>query len=62
VYINHFLWEYSYLNQYNKLLIDTLINNKEWIIKDSYVVIPDSGWALLKKFNLIYTEEEFKKQ
>jgi len=42
VYINHFLAEYNYLNNYNKLLLDTLINNKNALIKDSFVVIPDS--------------------
>jgi hypothetical protein len=42
VYINHFLSEYNYLNKYNKLLLDTLINNKDALIKDAYVVIPDS--------------------
>ena len=62
IYINRFLWEYNYLNEYNKLLLDTLINNKEAIIKNTYVVIPDSGTKLLKEFNLIYSEEEYKKQ
>jgi hypothetical protein len=42
VYINHFLNEYNYLNNYNKLLLDTLINNKDALIKNSFVVIPDS--------------------
>ncbi|MFK7780010.1 MAG: hypothetical protein QM490_02585 [Candidatus Gracilibacteria bacterium] len=60
VYINHFLAEYNYLNNYNKLLLDTLINNKDALIKDAFVVIPDSGSELLKNFNLIYTEDEIK--
>jgi len=60
VYINHFLSEYNYLNNYNKLLLDTLINNKDALIKDSFVVIPDSWTALLKNFNLIYDENEYK--
>jgi hypothetical protein len=42
VYINHFLNEYNYLNEYNKILLDTLINNREALIKDAFVVIPDS--------------------
>jgi hypothetical protein len=41
-YINHFLYEYNYLNKYNKELLDVLILNKEALIKDSFVVIPDS--------------------
>ncbi len=61
VYINHFLNEYNYLNRYNKLLLDTLINNKDALIKGAYVVIPDSGTELLKKFNLIYDEKDIKK-
>lgn len=60
VYINHFLSEYTYLSNYNKILLDTLINNKDALIKNSFVVIPDSGTELLRNFNLIYTEEEFK--
>jgi len=61
VYINHFLAEYNYLSNYNKLLLDTLINNKDALIKDTFVVIPDSGTQLMKQFNLIYTEAELKK-
>jgi len=61
VYINHFLAEYNYLNNYNKLLLDTLINNKNALIKDSFVVIPDSWTSLLKNFNLIYDESDYKK-
>jgi len=60
VYINHFLAEYNYLNNYNKVLLDTLINNKDALIKDAFVVIPDSSAWMLKKFNLLYTEEEYK--
>jgi len=61
VYINHFLSEYNYLNKYNKLLLDTLINNKDALIKDAYVVIPDSWTQLLKKFDLIYDEKTLKR-
>ncbi len=60
VYINHFLSEYNYLNKYNKLLLDTLINNKDALIKNAYVVIPDSWSTLLKKFDLIYDENQYK--
>jgi len=61
VYINHFLNEYVSLNNYNKKLLDTLINNKDALIKDAFVVIPDSWAELLKSFNLIYDENEIKK-
>lgn len=62
VYVNHFLTEYNYLNEYNKQLLDTLINNKDAIIKDSFIVIPDTGTAVLRKFDWIYTEDEYKTQ
>jgi len=42
IYINKFLIDYSYLNDYNKKLLDTLINNKEALVKEAYVVIPDT--------------------
>jgi len=60
IYINHFLSEYSYLSEYNKLLLDTLINNKEALIKDAFVVIPDSWAELLRSFDLLYSEDDFK--
>jgi len=60
VFINQLINQYTYLNSYNKILLDTLINNKEAIIKDAYIVIPDSGTQLLKSLNLIYSEANFK--
>lgn len=61
VFINKFIQNYTSLNNYNKVLLDTLINNKEIIIKNTYVVIPDSWNQLLKELNLIYNEAEIKK-
>ncbi|MBT3726873.1 hypothetical protein HOG21_04145 [bacterium] len=43
IYINHFLERYNFLNNYNKRLLDTLINNKDALIKNTYIVLPDSG-------------------
>lgn len=60
VFINKFLNSYTILNNYNKLLLDTLINNKEILIKNTQVVIPDSWNSLLKKMNLIYEEDDWK--
>ncbi|MDD2907464.1 MAG: hypothetical protein PHH98_02375 [Candidatus Gracilibacteria bacterium] len=60
IYINKFLLDYTYLNEYNKKLLDTLINNKEALIKDAYVVIPDTGTSLLKDFDLLYDEATYK--
>ncbi|EKE28057.1 MAG: hypothetical protein ACD_3C00106G0016 [uncultured bacterium (gcode 4)] len=59
-----FLWKfidsYVILNEYNKVLLDTLINNKEALIKNVTIVMPDSWTNLMKRFNLIKTEAEFK--
>lgn len=42
VFINQFLAQYSFLNAYNTNTLDTLTNNKDAIINQTYVVIPDS--------------------
>jgi hypothetical protein len=42
VFINKFITYYDGLNKYNKNLLDTLINNKDIIIKNSQVVIPNT--------------------
>jgi hypothetical protein len=42
IFINHFLVRYNYYNNINKKLLDTLINNKQAIINDIYIVIPDT--------------------
>ncbi|MDD3144927.1 MAG: hypothetical protein PHV23_02335 [Candidatus Gracilibacteria bacterium] len=60
IYINKFLIDYSYLNDYNKKLLDTLINNKDALVKEAYVVIPDTGTTLLRDFDLLYEEADFK--
>ena len=60
VFINWFQREYNSINAYNKTLLDTLINNKDIISKDSYLVIPDSWDVLLEQFNLVISEEQYK--
>ncbi|MDR3151021.1 MAG: hypothetical protein LBU14_05615 [Candidatus Peribacteria bacterium] len=60
IYTNQFLQDYNTLNEYNKKLLDTLINNKTAIIKEAYIVIPDTGVELLRDFNLLYSENEYK--
>lgn len=62
IFINKFLDYYNILNNYNKKVLDTLINNKEILVKNSQVVIPDTGWELLKQLKILYTEEEWKWQ
>ena len=60
VIINWFKKEYNSINDYNTVLLDTLINNKDIISKDSYLVIPDSWDVLLEQFNLVINEEQYK--
>jgi len=60
VFIGKFIQSYTLLNEYNKVLLDTLINNKEALIKNVTVVMPDSWTNLMKKFNLVKSEAEFK--
>lgn len=57
IYINHFLGRYNVLNTYNLALADTIQNNMDALIKDSYVVIPDSGTYFLDTFELLLPEE-----
>lgn len=61
-YIDQFLVEYQVMNNYNKKIIDTLINNKDAIIKNSYIVLPDTWLEVLKELELIYDEETYKEK
>ena len=60
IYYNKFINQYNYLNNYNKQVLDALINNRDIIAKDSYLVFPDTGNGILKDLNLLFTEEEYK--
>lgn len=60
VFINQFITQYQFLNNYNTGILDTVINNKEAIINQSYVVIPDSGSEYLRPLELIFDEAEIK--
>lgn len=60
IFVNKFISQYTFLNEYNKVLLDTLINNKDILIKDSFVVIPDSWDELLQKMNIIFDEQTYK--
>lgn len=61
VFINRFINSYNILNSYNSKLLDTLINNKDIIIKDSQIVLPSTGNDMLRDLNLIVTEDEWKR-
>ena len=60
VFINNFTKRYKLLNKQNSLLIDNIKLNKDIIIKNSHLIIPKSWTRLLKDFELLYTEDEFK--
>lgn len=60
IFINQFIRQYDFLNSYNKILLDTLINNKDALVKNSFVVLPDSGTQLIDKLDLIYQEQDYK--
>lgn len=60
VFINQFIAQHQFLNDYNKVILDTLINNKEALINQSYVVIPDSGSQYLRPLELLFNEADFK--
>lgn len=57
IFINQYLKQYQSLNNSNKKLLDTLINNKEAIVKNSQIVIPSTGIEVLKKLDLIIDEK-----
>ncbi len=62
IFIDKFIKQYTLLNSYNKKILDTLINNKDVILKDSYVIIPDTWTQILKDLDLLQTEKDFKSQ
>lgn len=60
-FIDKFLVQYNFLNNYNKNLATVLIKNKEAILKDAHLVIPTEWWIqALADFNLIFNEGETK--
>jgi hypothetical protein len=59
-YVERFQRGYAILQAHNKKILDTLINNRNAIIKKTVVVIPDSGSELVKKLNLVTTEADYK--
>jgi len=61
IFINNFLKKYTILISYNSKIIEVIELNKDALSKNSYVVIPKSWTKLLKEFELLYSEDEFKK-
>ncbi len=60
VFLSRFIVTYGTLNEYNKVLLDALINNKTALVKRATVVLPDSGTDILSQLELIQTEAEYK--
>jgi hypothetical protein len=56
VFLDKFSAMYTSLNAYNRKLLDTLTNNKEALIKNVTVVMPDSGDEFLNKLELLKQE------
>ena len=60
IFINQYIKQYQNLNNSNKKLLDTLINNKEAIVKNTKIVIPNTWIKTLRKLDLIVDEKEYK--
>ena len=60
MFAKYFVRKYLEFSVQNKVLLDTLINNKEALSNGSFIVIPDSGTDLLKSLNLIFDEDQIK--
>lgn len=60
VFLDKFVNTYTSLNVYNSKLIDTLIANREPLIKNVTVVLPDTGNDFLKKLQLLSTEADMR--
>ncbi|MDD2745816.1 MAG: hypothetical protein PHU93_04730, partial [Candidatus Gracilibacteria bacterium] len=52
-FLDKFTAMYTALNSYNRKLLDTLTSNKEALIKNVTVVLPDSGNEFMNKLNLL---------
>jgi septal ring factor EnvC (AmiA/AmiB activator) len=60
VFLDKFAATYTSLNSYNRKLLDTLVANREALIKNVTVVLPDSGNEFVKKLELLRTESEVR--
>jgi hypothetical protein len=56
VFLDKFSQTYQSLNAYNRKLLDTLTANREALIKNVTVVLPDSGNEFMKKLDLLRNE------
>ncbi len=59
VYLENFHQIYNTLQAENRKMLDTLVTNREALIKRSVITIPNSGSDILKQLNLIQTETQY---
>jgi len=57
ILINQYINQYQSLNKSADSLLNTLVNNKDAIIKNTHIVIPKTWVTTLKKLNLIVDEK-----
>ena len=57
ILINQYINQYQGLNKSADSLLNTLVNNKDAIIKNTHIVIPKTWVTTLKKLNLIVDEK-----
>lgn len=60
IYIDRFEKSYNALQNKNKKILDALINNRDGIVRQSIVVIPDTGSDIIKELGLIQSEADYK--
>lgn len=58
VFLDKFVATYQALNAYNLKLLSTIDNNKEALIKNVTVVLPDSGSEFMKKLELLRNQSD----
>ena len=61
VYMNQFIRQYAFLNDYNRSIINTLKVNRQQIINRDFIVIPESGNEFLRPLELIFDERDMQR-
>ena len=59
IFVDRLLWNYEILNNYNSKVLNVLKANKDIIIKNSYIVLPNSWGEILQDLNVLYSEKEW---
>lgn len=60
IYLDRFEKSYTALQNKNKKVLDAIVNNRDGIIKQNVVVIPDTGSDIVKELWLIQSEADYK--